>query len=140
MRIWIDTEFNDFKGELISIALISEDGREFYRVLECKNPSGWVAENVIPVLNAESIKIEELQTDLMKFLSIYMQIHIIADWPEDIKHFCDLLITGPGSRIDTPPLTMEVKRDINTEASLIPHNALADVRAMRLMDLAIGER
>lgn len=26
MRIWIDTEFNEFKGDLISMALVAEVG------------------------------------------------------------------------------------------------------------------
>jgi hypothetical protein len=54
---------------------------------------------------------------------------IIADWPEDIKHFCDALITGPGLRLDTPPLTMEIRRDIDA-VSAVPHNALEDARGI----------
>lgn len=29
MRLFLDCEFNEFKGALISMALISEDGREY---------------------------------------------------------------------------------------------------------------
>lgn len=60
----------------------------------------------------------------------------IADWPEDVAHFCNFLITGPGTRIDTPPLTFEVRRDLDA-VSKIPHNALEDARAMRLKYLEI---
>ena len=28
MRIWIDTEFNEYHGALISMALVADDGRE----------------------------------------------------------------------------------------------------------------
>jgi hypothetical protein len=37
-------------------------------------------------------------------------------------------------RINTPPLTMEIRRDLDA-VSEIPHNALADARAIK--DLAI---
>jgi hypothetical protein len=40
-----------------------------------------------------------------------------------------VLITGPGTRLDTPPLTMEVLR-VDT-VSTNPHNALADATALR---------
>jgi hypothetical protein len=129
MRIWIDTEFNEFKGDLISMALVAEDGQEWYEVTYCENPGQWVAQNVMPILNKDPIPKIEMQTGLSLFLSRYPSVHIIADWPEDIAHFCNLLITGPGYRLDTPPLTMEIRRDLDA-VSLLPHNALADARAI----------
>jgi hypothetical protein len=56
-------------------------------------------------------------------------VHLVADWPEDIQHFCEALITAPGLRIDTPPLTMEIRRDLDA-VSALPHNALEDARAI----------
>lgn len=41
MRLWLDTEFNGFKGELIGLALVDEAGREWYEVLKCKDPVPW---------------------------------------------------------------------------------------------------
>ena len=35
MKLWIDTEFNEYKGALISLALVAEDGREWYGVRFC---------------------------------------------------------------------------------------------------------
>lgn len=140
-KVWIDCEWNDYKGELISMALVDEGGNEWYGVLGCENPSQWVAENVMPNLFAASrlargaVTKEFMQKSLTQYLAYFDSVHLVADWPEDIQHFCNLLIVGPGQRINTPPLTMEVKRDINSEASEIPHNALADVRAMRRMDI-----
>ncbi len=136
MKIFIDCEFNDFQGELISMALVDETGREFYESLGCENPSTWVAENVMPHLGRTSTTMAALQFHLQWFLRCYDQVHIIADWPEDIKHFCDALITGPGMRIDTPPLTMEVRRDLDA-VSAIPHNALEDAKAIRLKYLEL---
>lgn len=129
MRIWIDCEFNEFQGELISLALVDEQGREFYESLGCDNPGAWVAQHVMPIIGKDAISRPVLQDRLQRFLSDYDRVHIIADWPEDIAHFCQTLITGPGFRLDTPPLTMEVVRiDASSE---IPHNALADARGIR---------
>ena len=134
MRLFIDGEWNGFGGELISMALVAEDGREFYAEFGCDNPQPWVAENVMPKLVGTRESIESARVRLSLFLAQFDAVHIVADWPEDIERFCRLLITGPGTRIDTPPLTMEVLRvDAPSEN---PHNALADARGLRrlLMD------
>ncbi len=131
MNIFIDCEFNDFKGELISMALVDIEGNEWYESLGCTSPSKWVFENVMPVIGKKSISIEEMQSSLHEFLSHYKAVHIVADWPEDISHFCETLITKPGYRIDTPPLSMEIRRDLDSVSNL-PHNALEDARAIRL--------
>jgi hypothetical protein len=136
MRIWIDTEFNEFKGELISMALVDEEGNEWYESLGCENPGPWVAEHVMPFIGIEPIWIRTFQARLVMALVQYDSVHIVADWPEDIAHFCNALIVGPGLRIDTPPLTMEVRRDLDA-VSAIPHNALEDAKAMRLVHLAL---
>lgn len=137
MKLWIDTEFNDFKGALISIALVDENMRTFYRALECADPAPWVADNVMPVLDTPAVPLSQLQDELQTFLSVYSEMHLIADWPEDIAHFCNVLITGPGMRLRTPPLTMEVRRDLDSSASAIPHNALADALAVRRAHLGL---
>lgn len=129
MKIWIDCEFNDYRGELISMALIDENGREWYEVLRCDDPSDWVAENVMPILGRFPIRLAAFQQELERWLEDYDSIHLVADWPEDIQHFCWALITGPGERVDTPPLTMEIVRI--ESVSDMPHNALCDVRAIR---------
>lgn len=126
----MDCEFNGFKGKLISMALVAENGQEWYEVIPCDDPVEWVAENVVPILNREPLKnMRELTSSLFQFLHQFKAVHIVTDWPEDIQHFCEALITGPGERISTPPLTMEVLRiDAKSE---IPHNALADARGIR---------
>ena len=48
--LYLDCEWNDHGGDLISLALISPDGRSFYQALECTSPSPWVAKNVIPYI------------------------------------------------------------------------------------------
>ena len=41
MKLWLDTEFNGWEGGLISMGITSEDGKEFYEVLEFNNPVPW---------------------------------------------------------------------------------------------------
>lgn len=130
MRLFLDCEFNGFKGELISMALVSEEGHEWYEVLPCKNPIAWVKKNVIPVLGNKPLTGPmRLSQSLYEFLRTFDTVHIVADWPEDISHFCMALLTLPGERINTPPLTMEILRV--DSVSDLPHNALHDARAIR---------
>ena len=131
MYLFIDCEWNDWQGGLISIALVSEDGRDFYRELPCAEPSQWVAENVIPKLGGGPTTMPELQAALEAFLSQFDAVHVVADWPEDIQWFCRCLIKSAGKRIKTPPMTMEVRRDISGCSTANPHNALADAYALR---------
>lgn len=135
MRLFLDCEFNEFKGELISMALASENGDHWYEVLPCEKPGAWVAENVMPILLKGATTIEQMQQSLSAWLSQFDSIHVVADWPEDIAHFCNVLITGPGYRLDTPPLTMEVLRI--DAPSMLPHNALADAQGIRHAILAM---
>lgn len=128
MRIAIDCEFNEFGGELISMALVAEDGREWYEVLPCPNPGKWIEDHVMPILGKEPIAKEQFQSSLQQFLSQFESVHLISDWPEDIKFFCESLITGPGIGLNTPPLLMAVCR-FNAESKQ-PHNALADARGI----------
>lgn len=137
MRIWMDTEFNEFKGDLISMALVSEDGQEWYSSLECPNPGPWVREHVIPILYSLPVSRTEFALSLQGWLSQFESVHIVADWPEDIAHFCQSLIVGPGMRINTPPLTMQILRDLDSVPSEMPHNALADARAVMASHLTI---
>ena len=129
MKLFIDGEWNSYGGELISLALVPEIGEHFYEVLGCDSPDPWVAENVMPKLGKNRITMSEMQEKLEVYLSQFESIHIVADWPEDIMWFCKVLITGPGTRINTPPLSLEVLR-VDT-VSMNPHNALADAGALR---------
>lgn len=132
MNLYLDCEYNDFRGELISMALVAEDGREWYEVLPCDAPSAWIAKHVMPILGKPALpNAMALSASLAAWLLQFQSVHIVADWPEDIAHFCEALIIGPGVRINTPPLTLEVRRDINTEHSAVPHNALSDARALK---------
>lgn len=131
MKLFIDCEWNGFRGKLVSMALCAhnEQKDEFYEVLYCNSPELWVRENVVPVLKKRPVIYAEFVEKLAAFLNKFDRVHIIADWPEDIAYFCNVLITSPGKRISTPHMTMEIYR-INGE-SRIPHNALWDARALK---------
>ena len=131
MNIYIDCEFNQFGGQLISLALAADDGTNFYAALEITEEiKPWVSEHVIPLIDIPYLKLPEFQSRLESYLTQFDRVHIIADWPDDISYFCKSLITSDkGTRINTPPLTMEVLRI--DAPSKIPHNALADAEGLR---------
>ena len=134
MRIFLDTEFNGFYGKLMSMALVPEDPSqpEFYVELEMfdqLNP--WVRENVAPKLNSIPKNRAEFQNDLANYLWNCGECVIVADWPDDIRHFCESLITGPGMTINLfNSIKFELDLTIQYE-SLVPHHALYDARAIR---------
>lgn len=132
MKLFIDTEFNEYKGELISMALVAEDGREWYGVRFCDAPGWWVGEHVMPHLNQAPERDSDLRSSLAAFLGGFESIHIVSDWPGDIAHFCNFLEYRPGGRIGPDTMTFEVRRDLPDTAttSAIPHNALEDARAI----------
>lgn len=138
MKLFIDTEFNEYKGELISMALVAEDGREWYGVRFCDAPGWWVGEHVIPHLNQAPERDSDLRSSLAAFLGGFESIHIVSDWPGDIAHFCNFLEYRPGDRIGPDTMTFEVRRDLPDTAttSAIPHNALEDARAIAKHSIA----
>jgi len=131
VKLWIDTEFNEYKGALISLALVAEDGREWYGVRFCDDPGWWVAEHVMPHLKQEPQRDTDLRGSLDEFLAGFDSVHIVSDWTGDIAHFCSFLEYRPGERIGPDTMTFEVRRDLPDTAttSAAPHNALEDARA-----------
>lgn len=134
--LFIDCEYNGWGGGLISMALVPLDPNAltFYEVAAYVTPlEPWVRHNVEPLLEPgrERLTNVEFAQALSRYLARFSAIHVVADWPEDIELFCRALITGPGERVDTPPLTMEVRRDIDTGASAVPHHAFHDAVALR---------
>jgi hypothetical protein len=55
MRYFLDAEVNGSCCALISVALVPEDVNlaPFYEAIDCADPTDWVRENVLPVLQAE---------------------------------------------------------------------------------------
>ena len=136
MRIWLDTEFNGFCGPLISLALVDENGREWYEVLRCVEPAPWVKENVIPALRKRAIAPDRFRPSLARWLRHYDSVHVIATWPEDFVHFCAALVAGPGERFIVSPLTMELLVLDQQPVSALRHNALEDAKALKQAHIA----
>ena len=134
MKLFLDTEFNGFNGRLISMALVPEDKNkpEFYVELEIRDQlHPWVLDNVVPHLVLNPCSYNEFQNKLANYLWDTGECTIVADWPDDIRHFCESLITGPGMMIR---LMHKIKFDLDLGIeyeSLVPHNALHDARAIR---------
>jgi hypothetical protein len=142
MKYFLDTEFNGYRGELISLALAADDGRDLY-LLAHRLPAAvipWVQDNVVSVLFAEGTNPIAWRQDLFgvqiaEFIRGDESPTIIADWPDDIRYFCECLITGPGQMVETVKrLTFAVER-VDAYPTTLPgavqHNALWDARALR---------
>lgn len=130
MKLFLDCEFNGFQGELVSMGLVDENDNIFYQVLPCLHPVPWVTNHVLPILNKAAVDRIKFQQELAWYLRQYEHIEIIADWPEDIAHFCNMLITGAGRRMNVPPLTLTLCTDLNPISEL-PHNALEDAKGLK---------
>ena len=134
MRLFLDTEFNGFGGKLMSLALVPENDshRAFYKEIEMTDQlEPWVRENVMPHLIMIPCSYHDFQQALAQYLWEVGDCTIIADWPDDIRHFCESLVTGPGERISMPSrIKFELDLDIEYE-SLVPHMALHDARAIK---------
>jgi hypothetical protein len=142
LRYFLDTEYNGWGGALLSLALVPDDGEELYLTLEHERPlEDWVERHVVPYLDMvpDSLTLPRMsRTDAARAIAHYLagdpEPLIVADWPEDIAQFCNLLMTGPGEMVPVPPLAFQLlplggfSTAVN---SAVPHNALHDARALR---------
>jgi hypothetical protein len=142
LRYFLDTEYNGIGGALLSLALVPDDGEELYLTLKTDEPLvEWVAMHVIPYLDHVPAQLAWPRLDraeaadaLEHYLRHDDDAVIVADWPEDISHFCSLMVTGPGAMVDLRHLTFRLLplSNFSTAAnSKVPHNALHDARALR---------
>lgn len=86
MRYFLDTEFNGQDGDLISLALVADDGREMYTATSCQEPVPWVAANIMPIIRcsgAYPIPCRRRQFGILvaELLGGDENPLIIADWP-----------------------------------------------------------
>lgn len=133
VNLFLDTEFNGFGGKLISMALVPEavNLEPFYCEIEMRDQlHPWVKENVAPHLVLVPVSYSQFQQKLFNYLWDKGDCNIIADWPDDIKYFCEALILGPGQM---PMMhNMKFELDFGIEyVSKVPHNALHDATAIR---------
>ena len=135
MRYYIDTEFNGTGGQLLSIALVREDGEAFYEVLHAHElVVPWVKEHVVPFFEREPVDRLTAVKKMQKFLRRDCGPHVfIADWPEDLVHFNTMLLRDHGKRNDPfqyACLLLSLPGFDTALASRTPHNALEDARAL----------
>ena len=132
MKLFLDTEFTIFNGELISMGIVSENDDEFYEVLPY-NPQQchpWVRENVLPILDKDPITYIQFQQSLVKFLNKFDNVELVVDWPEDAVHFFKSLMTGPGTMYPMKNVSLVLDMTLNYKSE-VPHNALSDARAIK---------
>lgn len=140
--LYLDTEFDGFGGDLISLALYNPNGESFYEVKRgiIMNPSHsmasgiakkldpWVVEHVIPVLGKAPIGWRAFEETLKAYLLRHSGVRIVADWPEDFIHLFRYLYGEKGWQLEfecTAELVMS-----GPLHSAIPHNALEDAKAL----------
>ena len=142
MRYFLDTEFNGFGGDLLSLALVPEDGdQDYYVVIPFEGAwHPWVEKHVVPYL--ESVppmllnRLDRVAAahDVAAYLANDPDPVIVADWPEDIALFCRLLLVGETEIVDIRHMRFEFQRTpgfSTARNSRVPHNALHDARALR---------
>jgi hypothetical protein len=147
LRYFLDTEFNGFGGDLISLALVPEYGdQDFYVSLPLPaKVHSWVQQNVIPYLRSVPLGVDHMlsREQAARHIEVYLANDpdpvIVADWPDDLGYFCHLLVTGPGEMITIDGLRLELINAAGFSAaanSRMPHNALYDARALK--DFCLG--
>ncbi|MCY1190864.1 3'-5' exoribonuclease [compost metagenome] len=144
MRIFLDCEFTELsqQAKLISLALVAEDGREFYvelldswQVEDCSEfvvvivlPQLWGGENALPIIEAKAA----LLTFLASFES---ELEIVTDAPEyDWKLFCELAYDDgrwPATVRNYP--TDATALSPKSDGEELPHHALLDARIIASM-------
>jgi hypothetical protein len=142
LRYFLDTEYNGIGGALLSLALVPDDGDDFYLTLRTDEPiNQWVEQHVVPYmdmvpepLSCPRLTRADAAVALERYLGHDGEPLIVADWPEDVAQFCNLMITGPGDMVELRNLTFRLTpmSNFSTAAnSKVPHNALHDARAFR---------
>lgn len=133
-RVFIDTEFDSFGGRLISIAVVGDQGEEFYEVVADTAVNPWVQEHVIPKLGQNAVTVESARESLVSFLIHKFpdcQLQVYADWPDDLAHFFSMLSEPNGVTRIVNPVVGIFTRPPTIPTPDNPHNALSDARALR---------
>ncbi|HDS1738701.1 3'-5' exoribonuclease [Pseudomonas putida] len=144
MRLFLDCEFTELsqQAKLISLALVAEDGREFYvevvdawREEDCSEfvkeivlPQLWGGEYAMPIIDARAA--------LLRFLATYgEELEIVTDAPAyDWELFCELAYDDgkwPQNVRNFP--TDATTLTATNDGEELPHHALLDARVIASM-------
>jgi hypothetical protein len=144
VRLFLDCEFTELsqQAKLISLALVAEDGEEFYvelldswRLEDC---SDFVKEIVLPQLwgGEYAMPIIEARAALLRFLTTYdEELEIFTDAPAyDWELFCELAYEDGKwpKNVRTFPIDATTLTATN-DGEELPHHALLDARIITSM-------
>ena len=150
MKIFLDCEFTRLNpdSKLISLALVSESGQEFYVELTdtylVEDCSDFVIQNVLPQLDPLRFgqSLSEAQASLRRFLGSFVEpLEVCSDAPNrDWKFFYDLVCADhqpwPVQVLNQPTDLAILFNEVDAEAleqvelSDPPHHALLDARML----------
>jgi hypothetical protein len=143
MHVFVDCEFTDFINcDLVSIALVADDGREFYGERSDYDPascSEFVRAAVLPQLGQHPERVftrEALRAALVAWLAQFdhePERQLCFDWGGDWELLCDLL-DGPPPGWQAFNVAGQLDRHRSEDYYRIHggrHHALHDARANR---------
>lgn len=135
--LYLDTEFNGFGGELISLALAPSEidlavgVKLWYEELELPEiVDPWVKVHVVPKLVKVPLRPLIFRSNFQQYILQFNDPLIICDWHADAVHFCKLL-AGPdyGSSLDFAFRMSVIKTPKNEP--IYSHNALEDAQILK---------
>lgn len=152
MKLFLDTEFTDYiECELISIGIVSEDGREFYAErndVDLSRCSPFVKEAVLPLLGREPAIVGtkvQLSDALKAWLAQFDDVEVCVDYSTDFELFSYLV-----RDLDTLTIPARIKGlNINNKIAAVDiehywqenrrmmHHALHGARANRFAFMSI---
>ena len=152
--VFLDTEFttlDPYEGEIISIGLVTPEGKELYLELEYKGEcSDWVKKNILQKLNGQKISREEARRKIKEFIGNSKPFMISYVNSFDVIYFYKLMkgeeeaffwlpidfasiLFGHG--IDPESYSnnnMEMARNLGVDVKkYVQHNALDDAKLLR---------
>ena len=160
MKIFLDCEFTQLNrdSKLISLALVSESGQEFYVELtdtySIEDCSDFVIQNVLPQLDPLRYgqSLVEARASLRRFLSCFdEELEVCSDAPHwDWDFFCDLACADhqpwPVQVVSQPTNLTSLVNQVNAEAleqlelCELPHHALLDARMLAELFKVLASR
>jgi len=126
----------------MALALVREDAASLYLLYEVEGPlEAWVERNIAPKLLSLPADVPVHRVDQVQgaraiaaFLAGDHDPKVIADWPDDIRLFCQALMLGPGSSVLFEHIAFEILRVEPYPTDLdgaVEHNAWWDALALR---------
>jgi hypothetical protein len=127
VRAFIDFEFNGKNGEMLSAAIVTDTGAEWYEVVE-HNPADlvpWVMENVVPHFNKAPISRAAFNASFEEFINQFGYVEFLYNAHADRRYLDSLT-----AYVKMPLFRCIRDGFLSAKQSLTPHNALADARAI----------